>query len=268
MIPTSLYTKIWDYSDQDTVGRVLRDRDASRLYIIVPPAPGDSQFDFISNTPIFGIPYTNTIHTMSTLFKNKFRIPSARLKSWDYACNAVYFVTICTKNKEHYFGKISGNGDDIAHVVETPCLASPPQRPQFHATQIGKIARDEWYKTTELRPDMNLELGKFVVMPNHIHGIIIIGNNAYNSRNRRDAMHGVSTIPEPQNRFAPQSKNLASVVRGYKSAVTVYARKNGIAFDWQAGYHEHIIRSQDEYIRISRYIRDNPVKWVADRFNK
>lgn len=119
---------------------------------------------------------------------------------------------------------------------------------------------------------MNLELGEFVVMPNHIHGIITIGDNIYNRC--RDAMHGVSTETETktktttQNRFAPQSKNLASIIRGYKSAVTLYARKKNIPFDWQRGYYEHIIRSQDEYRRISEYIRNNPTKWAIDRFNK
>lgn len=99
---------------------------------------------------------------------------------------------------------------------------------------------------------MNLELGEFVVMPNHIHGIIMIGSNEYNSQ-RRDAMHCVSTNAndtEYKNQFAPQSKNLSSIIRGYKSAVTSYARKNGIEFDWQPRFHDHIIRSIDDYHRI------------------
>jgi REP element-mobilizing transposase RayT len=187
---------------------------------------------------------------MNDLFQNKYRISSARLQSWNYANAGMYFITICTKNRECYFGG----------MVEAQCIASLP--PTLQPTEIGKIAETEWFKTLELRPDMNLELGEFIVMPNHIHGIILIGENEYNSR--RDAMHGVST--EYKNQFAPQSKNIASIIRGYKSAVTIYARKNNIEFDWQSRFHDRIIRSMDDYAKISNYIINNPAKWLDDKF--
>ena len=123
---------------------------------------------------------------MSGLYQNKYRISSARLQSWDYASEGLYFVTICTQNREQYFGRVIGD--------------------KLKLSSIGDVALDEWFKTPGLRPDMNLELGEFVVMPNHIHGIIIIGKNQYNSDGlvralgidedtnaRRDAMHRVST---------------------------------------------------------------------------
>jgi putative transposase len=136
----------------------------------------------------------------------------------------------------------------------------------MHPTEIGKIAETEWFKTPQLRPDMNLELGEFVVMPNHIHGIILIGENEYNRDERvRDAMHGVSNT-EYKNQFAPQSKNIASIIRGYKSAVTNYARQKNIEFDWQSRFHDHIIRSMDDYVKISNYIINNPAKWLEDKF--
>ena len=107
---------------------------------------------------------------MDELFNNKYRIPSARLQNWNYADEAMYFVTICTKKRLHYFGEI---------VVEAKGIASTSvkgrQQPKLQPTAIGKIAHAEWFKSIELRPDMNLELGEFVIMPNHIHGIIIIG---------------------------------------------------------------------------------------------
>lgn len=205
---------------------------------------------------------------MAQLFNNKYRIPSARLQNWNYANEAMYFVTICTNNRENYFGKIITNGSDGSDV-ETQCIAS------LQPTEIGKIAHSEWYKSVEMRNDMNLELGEFVVMPNHIHGIIVIGANEYNTNTdaRRDAMHRVSTPNDTNamhrvstNQFAPQSKNLASIIRGYKSAVTTYARKNGIEFDWQPRFHDHIIRSMDDYHRISNYIVNNPAKWQEDKF--
>ncbi|MCZ8217063.1 MAG: hypothetical protein O9262_12525, partial [Cyclobacteriaceae bacterium] len=82
----------------------------------------------------------------------------------------------------------------------------------------------------------------------------------------RYAMHRVSTITKNKNKFGPQSKNLASILRGYKSAVTTYARKNNIEFDWQSLFYDHIIRSAEAYHRISNYIKSNPAKWVEDRF--
>jgi len=174
---------------------------------------------------------------MDQLFNNKYRIPSARLQNWNYASEAIYFVTICTKNMKNYFGEINGS----------------MQIKTLQATKIGEIACSEWYRTMELRPDMNLELGEFVVMPNHIHGIIMIGANEYNMR-------------PCANRFVPQSKNLSSIIRGYKSAVTVFARKNKIDFEWHPRFHDRIIRSTFEYNNISNYIINNPAKWAEDKF--
>lgn len=165
------------------------------------------------------------------LFQNKYRVSSARLQSWNYGSQGMYFVTICTGNREHYFG-------EIVESVETRCIAS------LRPTEIGKIAELEWVKTLELRPDMNIELGEFIVMPNHFHGI-------------DDAS---------ENQFGPQSKNLASILRGYKSAVTTYARKNNIPFVWQPRFHDHIIRSDDAFKRISNYIVNNPASWQKDKF--
>ena len=203
-------------------------------------------------------------------FKNKYRIPSARYTQWDYGNEASYFITICTKDRENYFGKILSESSK-------PTILQP--------TQIGNIAHIEWYKTLIARPDMNLQFGEFVVMPNHIHAIITIGENKFNTApsrdamhndddrrdamhnddDRRDAMHCVSTNPY-KNDFAPQSKNLSSIVRGYKSSVTTFARKNGIDFEWQPRFHDHIIRSADSYNNISHYIKNNPSQWVKDKF--
>ncbi len=179
---------------------------------------------------------------MSSLFQNKYRIPSARLQTWNYSNEGMYFITICTLNRENYFGEITDNG-------------------KIQLSELGKIAEIQWMKTIDLRPDMNLELGECVVMPNHFHGIIMIGENKFNVT-RRDAMHGVST-----NKFGPQSKNIASIIRGYKSAITTYARKNKIVFEWQARFHDHIIRSTEEYYHISNYIINNPVEWNKDIFS-
>ena len=142
-------------------------------------------------------------------------------------------------------------------------------------SEIGKVAEQEWIRTVQFRPDMNLELAEFAVMPNHFHGIIMIGENAYNNPGGRfgkgDAMHRVSTDlrqvgSETTNKFGPQAKNLASSLRGYKSSVTTAARKNGIPFGWQTSFHDHIIRSEGEYKKIAGYIINNPLNWANDKF--
>lgn len=186
-------------------------------------------------------------------FQNKYRIPSARLSNWDYATAALYFITICSRNRFEYFGNVL-NG-------------------RMELNELGKIAAAEWLKTFDLRPDMNLYQGEFVVMPNHFHAIIGIGENEYNTQSRRDAMHCVSTTTatitdnhKPQNLFGPQSKNLASIVRGFKSSVTISARKINSGFAWQSRYHDHIIRNDESFQKIANYIINNPVKWQDDTF--
>jgi putative transposase len=191
-------------------------------------------------------------------FDDRYRIPSARLPKWDYGGRGTYFVTICTENRMHYFGEI------VEHIMQL--------------TDIGRIAWQEWKKIPELRPDMNIGLGAYVVMPNHFHGIIHIGNNPYNTfctDNCRDAMHHVSTdesfgknpSTENINRFGPQSKNLASIIRGFKSSVTTFARKSGNNyFAWQPRFYDVIIHDSDTYVRKEYYIKTNPINWENDQF--
>lgn len=186
-------------------------------------------------------------------YKNKYRTETVRLKSWNYGWQGAYFITVCTKNRVHFFGKIE-NGKQLL-------------------SDIGLIAQEEWFRSVELRPDMNIRLGEFVVMPDHIHGIIFIGENEFNTPPGRDVMHHVSTRDDGdggtnskkqtiQNQFGPQRKNLASIMRGYKSAVTINARKIRPDFGWQPRFYEHIIRNEEELNRISEYILRNPQRWT------
>ncbi len=193
---------------------------------------------------------------MSDKYQNKYRIPSARLQGYDYGQNGAYFITICTNNREHYFGEISNN--------------------EMILNQIGLIVKNEWIITPEMRPDMNLRLDEYIIMPNHFHAIIVIGENEYNLKHsteygmeRRDAMHRVSTTttnPNPGNKFGPQSKNLASIIRGFKSAVSTNTRKTNTFFAWQSRFHDHIIRDEAEYEKIRNYITNNPSNWKDDKF--
>ena len=191
---------------------------------------------------------------MGDKFKNKYRIASARAQWWDYGWEGAYFITICTHDRICWFGEVVNGAMQLS--------------------VIGRIVEMEWLKTFELRPDMNLIRGEYVVMPNHFHAIIGIGENIYNAGmdggmggGGRDAMHRVSTpAPAPQNQFGPQSKNLASIIRGFKSAVTQQARLISPDYAWQPRFHDHIIRDEAEFQRISNYIIANPEKWDEDRF--
>jgi putative transposase len=171
---------------------------------------------------------------------------------WDYSTNAPYFITICTADRQHFFGKIITTNDENAmpHVTDVALM---------QLSEIGKIAESEWLKTPSIRPDMNLTLDAFVVMPNHFHAIIVIGENQYNS----DRI----VTDEIKREFGPQRKNLASIVRGFKSAVTRQACEIHADFAWQTRLWDHIIRDEDEYYRIKTYIENNPANWNEDQLN-
>ena len=188
----------------------------------------------------------------------KYRTGSIRASFWDYRWNAAYFLTFNTKHHVPYFGEIQ-NG--------IMCL-----------NEIGSIAHREWLKTPTMRPDMNIQLGAFVVMPNHIHGIITIGKNQYNSdqsENSKTAALQCGTRGSDQsensetaalqcgakNSFGPQSKNIPSIIGGIKTAITIKARKINPEFKWQPRYHDIIIRDERAYNNISKYIIHNPSNW-------
>jgi len=174
-------------------------------------------------------------------YQGKYRIPSARWAAWDYASNAAYFITICTAQREHYFGTV------VSGVMEL--------------TPVGQSALDCWNEIPAHFPFIVLD--EFVVMPNHVHGILVIDKPAVETQNFASLR---ASLPSAPNKFGPQSQNLASVVRGYKIGVTKYARQNEIGFAWQDRYHDHVIRNEKEYQRIRQYICDNPRKWADDMY--
>jgi len=164
------------------------------------------------------------------LFKNKYRNGTARAVWWNYAKSAYYFVTVTIKERQPLFGAIENNN--------------------LILSELGLIAFEEWQKTPSIRPDMNLELGEFVVMPDHFHAVIFIGINEYNKN--PNAM-------DINKAFGPQTKNLSSIMRGFKSAITTRAKKLGYSdFGWQGRYYDTIIRDQKAFDNISNYIINNP----------
>jgi len=178
---------------------------------------------------------------MEEFFKNKFRVASTRLEVWNYGWPGLYFVTICTKNRECCLGKIN-NGE--------VCMS-----------QIGEIVAEELFKTSKLRSCVKLD--DFIIMPNHLHVIFAIEDKDFDAFGR-DTAHHVST----ERKFgAAQPKSLSSIVASFKSAVTNHCHKNNLDFFWQSNFYEHIIRDEDDYARIKAYIANNTSNWSNDRNN-
>lgn len=186
-------------------------------------------------------------------FQNKYRIPSNRLQGYDYGSHGLYYVTICTKNRVCYFGHIVETHNCASDVI-THENTSDKSTPETHncaslrATTIGQIAIDYWAEIPKHYPFV--ELDEFVVMPNHIHGILFF--------NRPEKMDWTP------NAFGPQSQNLGAVIRGFKSSVKRYANQNEMEFDWQSSFHDHIIRDEKSLFAIRNYIVHNPDNWFHD----
>jgi putative transposase len=183
---------------------------------------------------------------------------SIRLKGYDYAQPGAYFITICTNEMECPFG----------HVENDEMILNPN----------GQIAYDEWLRTPQIRPNISLDV--FEIMPNHMHGIIIINESPAIHRgesptagrgelNSPGAMPGGQELnsPQPNPAFRSPSKTVGSIVRGYKSAVTNQINLLGNNEPvWQRDYYEHIIRNEKSYQRISDYIVNNAKNWKQDKF--
>ena len=259
---------------------------------------------------------------------------SPRLQHWDYGRDAAYFITICTKDREFFFGEI----------INGKMVVSP----------AGAIAHVLWCETKNHAK--NVELGEFVVMPNHMHGILILngniggrdvadiggrdvadiggrdvvdiggrdvanigdrdvaniggrdvadigGRDVANIGDRdvadiggrdvadiggrdvvdiggrdvanigdRDVACNVPTETEMKNEqmaiISPKSNTVSSIIRSYKSSVTKYCNKLGLPMAWQPRYHDHIIRNDESFHRISEYIKNNPLNWSSDQFRQ
>ncbi|MDP3876074.1 MAG: hypothetical protein Q8Q50_03755 [Methylobacter sp.] len=194
-------------------------------------------------------------------YKGKYRISSARLKNWNYGSNAPYFVTICTGNKISYFGNI--------------------QEGQMHLSDLGQLANKYWLEIENKFPFVVLD--HFVVMPNHIHGIINISRDAiYRVSNSaentgaikdaiKDAINRVSTdgriggVTGDNNPMLHE--NLPRFIHWYKGRCTFEMRKIYTKFSWQPRYHEHVIRNEESYLKIAEYIQNNPLRWLEDKYH-
>jgi putative transposase len=193
-------------------------------------------------------------------FKNKYRIPSARLKNWDYGADGSYFITINTKKGKHFFGKVV-NGEMILN-------------------KAGLIAHQIWSEIPDQFPFA--ELGNFIIMPNHTHGILIIDKNAKGEGEGEEEEVQTRFIasPAPSEQSAPNKKhggitgdhnpmmqeNIARILRWYKGRCTFEIRKIRPDFAWHVRYHDHIIRTEKSFENIQNYIENNPANWDKDKF--
>src|SRR3990172_2952188 len=180
------------------------------------------------------------------LYKGKYRTKSTRLREWGYSSTVYYYVTICTKDRESVFGNVADG--------------------KMALTGIGNFARRYWLEIPE--HFQNVELNEFIIMPNHIHGIIIIEN-----QHCRDAIHGVSTtdsggITRAHNPMLSEN-SLSKIIRWYKGRCTFEINKiqNTIHFAWQSRFYDHIIRNEKSLQKIREYIHYNPLKWDIDENN-
>ncbi|MFH0780203.1 MAG: transposase [Parcubacteria group bacterium] len=169
-----------------------------------------------------------------------------RLKYFDYSQSGWYFITICVKDRKECFGEIK-NGIMILN-------------------EYGKIAEKCWLDIIKHFPNVVLDV--FIIMPNHIHGILIIRENG----NGNNVVGNKDFCSLPKNEIPWQtklSKSLPSIVRGFKIGVTKYFReKQNHDFQWQKSYYDNIIRDEKALNNIRHYIKNNPAKWFRDRNNK
>ncbi|HEC65840.1 MAG TPA: hypothetical protein ENI23_11120 [bacterium] len=191
-------------------------------------------------------------------YKGKYRTQTLRWKSWDYSWDGYYFVTISTGNKVEFFGEI--------------------RKDEMNLSNIGRIVREEWLKTSEIR--QNVTLDKWVVMPNHFHAIVVLGKKNIDDINADGVVEAFwqnastqntnkqNALEQPNKPFKLMPNSLGSIINQFKTKCTKRIRKKGRKdFAWQSRYHEHVIRNKESLERIRDYIKRNPLMWNRDRNN-
>ncbi|MEW6194881.1 MAG: transposase [Bacteroidota bacterium] len=166
------------------------------------------------------------------LYQNKYRIESTRLKEWDYANPWWYYVTVNTKDHKEYFGKVENE--------------------KMVLNELGTVANKCWEEIPLHFP--NTELDYFVIMPNHLHGIVIINPVSENKN------------VETPDRASLRNQTLGSIVNQFKGSVKRWANKNDYSFfTWQSRFYDRIIRNEKELFNIRKYIEQNPLKWGLEK---
>ena len=182
---------------------------------------------------------------MTEKFRNRYRAQTSRLEGYDYTRNGAYFITVCTRNKIPSFGAIC-DGEMIL-------------------SETGIIVNDCWLKIQEHFP--NTCLDEFIIMPDHLHGIIIIESKSDSHIPINDLFEtpklGVSTRLNSGNPYW-KSNSIGSIINQFKRICTIKTKSSGLDLIWQPRFYDHIIRSDNELNRIRTYIKDNPINWLND----
>ena len=175
------------------------------------------------------------------LFRNQYRIETTRLQHWDYSQDGWYYVTICTKKRRCIFGTIKNY--------------------KMHLSPVGKIAKRHWEKIAN--NFSNIKIESFAIMPNHLHGILLIDNpfdiHPFKKPISSDPPHIVRRkmlLSKAIGRFKMQSSKEINNLKNTQGTPV-----------WQARFYDHIIRKRESLHKISQYILNNPIKWEIDRNN-
>jgi putative transposase len=158
---------------------------------------------------------------------------SPRLKNYDYSQSGAYFVTICTEGRQHLFGEVENSAMQIS--------------------QTGQLCIEHWDDLPKHFP--SIELDGFVVMPNHVHGILLLTE------------HPVGTTSMQSARPTKRPK-LGTVIATYKAAVTRHVHRLNLLEGqiWQDRYNDHIIRNERSLNYVRNYVATNPERWEQDTF--
>ena len=161
---------------------------------------------------------------------------SIRLHGYDYSQAGAYFVTICSHNRECFFGEVVGEG--------------------MRLNDVGRIVEEVWEALPVHFPDV--ELDAFVVMPNHVHGIVVLNG-------------GAQFIAPHNNQGAiNRTPTLGGIIRALKARCThrINQSRGAHGFQiWQRNYYEHVMRNESSLQEIREYIANNPAQWAFDREN-
>ena len=225
-----------------------------------------------------------------------------RLRNFDYSSEGAYFITICTKNREHYFGEIEVSGTrhvvsqlavsqpDVSQPVATELLVSgldSDPKSEVVLSEIGKKTYDYLNEISE--HFQNAYLDEFIIMPNHLHLILILDKSKSGEGTRHVVSQNVvsqnvvsqNVVSQPPskkgepiskrfNEFSnPIPGSVSVIIQQLKSSVKRWCNKNSFNdFQWQSRFHEHIIRDNESFERIKNYIINNPSNWKEDKWNQ
>lgn len=174
----------------------------------------------------------------SKSFQNKYRQETRRIRNYDYGSDGIYFVTINTLNRVDYLGDIVATDYCPSKDIET--VITTDNSPSLRFTDMGNIVNMYWNEIPIHYP--YVELDAFSIMPNHLHGVLIL--------------HGQLGNGWHPNKFGVQSGNLGAIIRAFKSSVKRYANENEIEFAWQPRYFDRIIRSEKSLLNVRNYINN------------